>query len=431
MELIILVLIIVIVILIIEKIRILKKYKMLRVVVNSIGDIISFKDKEGRIIEASNTFLELFYLDETAIGKTDNELIKSGSLKALEIENCIKSDKLTKEKKKKITIDERFKIENGEEKVFRVEKTPIYNKYNEFQGIVIVGKDITDKLKVEQLEKYAKAREQNIMELKQYNKIKTEIFANLSHEFRTPINIILSAIKMKEIYSSEGINISKENIKKQIEYTKVIKQNTLRLIRLINNIIDTTKYEFGNLECNLENGNIVEFIEDITTSLNSIMEERELTLTFDTNTEECFMAFDFSKMERIILNIISNSVKFTECGGQIFVTVEEFSKYLNIYIEDTGCGIPMDKIEFIFERFFQVDKSIKRNREGSGIGLNIVKSFVNIHDGDIEVLKSSDYGTCFKISLPKTLVENDNIEKKIDGNNNVERINIEFSDIYD
>ena len=430
MELIILVLIVVIVILIIEKIRILKKYKMLREIVNSIGDIISFKDKEGRIIEASNTFLELFYLDETAIGKTDNELIKSGSLKALEIENCIKSDKLTKEKKRKITIDERFKIENGEEKVFRVEKTPIYNKYNEFQGIVIVGKDITDKLKIEQLEKYAKAREQNIMELKQYNKIKTEIFANLSHEFRTPINIILSAIKMKEIYSSNGININKENIIKQKNYTNVIKQNTLRLIRLINNIIDTTKYEFGNLECNLENGNIVEFIEDITTSLNSIMEERELTLTFDTNTEECFMAFDFAKMERIILNIISNSVKFTECGGQIFVTVEEFNKYLNIYIEDTGCGIPADKIEFIFERFFQVDKSIKRNREGSGIGLNIVKSFVNIHDGDIEVLKSSDYGTCFKISLPKILVENDNIENKINENNNVEIINIEFSDIY-
>lgn len=147
------------------------------------------------------------------------------------------------------------------------------------------------------------------------------------------------------------------------------------------------------------------------------------------------VACDLDKIERIILNLLSNSIKFTTPGGSIFVNIFDGEEYITISIEDTGIGIPEDKLNIVFDRFRQVDKSFTRNYEGSGIGLSLVKSLVEIQGGAISVESKLGVGTKFIIRFPVKLLDNDkreDITKLVDNtiNDSVQRIKIEFSDIY-
>lgn len=431
-DVLIIMLMLLVIFLICKYIKLNNKYKILKTLFNDVGDLVCFKDKNGDIVSANKGFCHVFNIDESFIGMTMEELKILNQDKKIELEKCIAGDKRAIQEKKTLVFEETFKMRCGVNKIYKVIKTPVYDESKALVGIVCVARDITDKLKRRELERIAKDREKSIEKLEQYTQIKTEFFANLSHEFRTPLNLILSAVKMKDIYIEDYKNNGYLNLEKHEYYSKVIKQNTLRLIKLVNNIIDTSKYEANYLQCNLENCNIIEFIENIVLSVSEIAKEKNLSLIFDTNIEECIMQTDLDKMERIILNLLSNSVKFTPSGGEILVNIIDTQNELEIYVSDTGIGIPKEKREFIFERFFQVDKSISRNREGSGIGLSLVKAFVEVLNGEITI---NDYnngsGVEFKIKLPKSL---SNISKKnivMRENINVEVINIEFSDIYD
>jgi len=174
-------------------------------------------------------------------------------------------------------------------------------------------------------------------------------------------------------------------------------------------------------------------VEDITLSVAEYIENKGLSLIFDTEIEELVMACDPDKIERIILNLISNAVKFTEPGGTILVNIKQGIKTIIISVNDTGIGISKNKQKIIFQRFVQVDKSLARKHEGSGIGLSLVKSLVKMHKGAITVESESNKGSEFIIELPIYLVD----DKKSKGNTkdyilegNVEKIKIEFSDIY-
>lgn len=181
------------------------------------------------------------------------------------------------------------------------------------------------------------------------------------------------------------------------------------------------------------NCNIISLVEEITLSVAQYININDLTLTFDTEIEEKIIACDLDKIERIILNILSNAIKFTRPGGNIFVNIYDGEEFITISVEDTGVGIAKDKLNVIFDRFRQVDKSFIKNQEGSGIGLSLVKSLVEIQGGTISVESKCGVGTKFIIKLPVKLINNseDNI-KLFDNNlnNHVERIKIEFSDIY-
>lgn len=424
-------LLIVSIIILVEKNRRIKnKYNSLEVIFNDVGELVCFKDHNGRIINANLGFFKMFDIDKSFLGMNINEIVKIKPEKKVPLEICHKTDVETIESKKTLVFEQILEVENGNFKTFKVVKTPVYDEDSSFIGIVMVSRDITDKIKMKKFKQLAKEREKNLIELKHYNDVKTEFFANLSHEFRTPLNIILSAIKMKEIYVEEYKETGSMNWEKQIYYNSFIKQNTLRIIKLVNNIIDTSRYDAKHLECNLENGNIVDFIENIVMSVSTITDSMGLNLIFDTDVEECEMAFDFNKIERVILNLLSNSVKFTDRGGEILVSLFEKDTTFEIYVSDTGIGIPMEKREFIFERFFQVDKSMTRNREGSGIGLSLVKAFIDVQGGTIELLEEQTKGTIFKIILDKKIIDEENKMKNINQKANVEIINIEFSDIY-
>ncbi len=264
-------------------------------------------------------------------------------------------------------------------------------------------------------------------ESREYNKLITEFLSNISHELKTPLNVIFTAVQLLGFYEKD---INKDiNYEKQDKYLKLIKQNCYRLMKLINNLLDTTKLDSGYLKLNLVNYNIVSLIEEITLSVTSYAESKGINIIFDTNVEEKIIAVDSDKIERIILNLLSNAIKFTNLGGNIFVNIKDAGEHVYIHVKDTGVGIPSDKLESIFERFFQIDKTLKKNKEGTGIGLHLVKSFVEMHKGDVTINSELGKGTEFIIKLPSILC-NENVESKnVVYEANIERINMEFSDI--
>lgn len=264
----------------------------------------------------------------------------------------------------------------------------------------------------------------------QYEKLKTEFIANMSHELRTPLNIIFSTAQLFNVLINRDENLNTEKMK---NYTNSIKQNCYRLVRLVNNLIDITKIDSGYMKLELKNGNIVQVVEDITQSTAEYVGYMSRTIIFDTDNEEKIMAFDEEKLERILLNLISNATKFTEPGDKISVNLYDIDDYIVISVKDTGRGIPEEKVSQLFQRFKQVERLLNRSHEGSGIGLSIVKALVEMHEGTIEVKSVYGEGTEFIICLPVKIVPEDEGKKNKNAYGNqskVENINIEFSDIY-
>ena len=272
--------------------------------------------------------------------------------------------------------------------------------------------------------KYEKKIVKAMKEAEEGNKIKSHFIANISHEVRTPVNVILSAIKLLEINKTTDLN-----------KLAIIKSNCFRLVRLINNVIDVGKVELGDIKLNLVHINIVNFIESLVNSILPYAEHKKLSVIFDTNEEDVIMRVDANKIERTILNLLSNSVKFTDDNGNISVLMDADDEFVTIRVKDDGSGISKGVSEHIFERFVQEDKSFNRKKEGSGIGLSLVKSLIELHEGTVSLEKEVEKGCEIVIKLPNVRMEedNDNNSRIIDAENKplVQKINIEFSDIYE
>lgn len=214
-------------------------------------------------------------------------------------------------------------------------------------------------------------------EIKEVEKAKGQFFANLSHEIKTPINIIYSCVQLLDINKEEG---EKSLWNSYNKYDNTIKQNCYRLLRLVNNLVDITKIDSGYMNLNFVNYEIVGLVEDITLSIVPYVESKNINVLFDTFIEELEIRCDPESIERVILNLISNAVKFTNNDGNICVLMDADDNYVTIRVKDDGVGISKDVQEEIFKRFVQEDKSFNRKKEGSGIGLALVKSLVELHD---------------------------------------------------
>lgn len=318
------------------------------------------------------------------------------------------------------------KIVNYNKKEITVKNSSTYFAYGKTSAVLTIMRDISSEMQVKQLKEDVKENVKLLKESKEQNKFITDFFANISHELKTPLNIIFSSLHMLNIYNE---NSELEYVEKRKKYLHVMKQNSYRLIRLINNILDVTKYDSGFITLRLKNGDIISLIEDITMSIVSFAQDKDIEVIFDTDIEEKIIAFDDDKIERIILNLISNALKFTNPGGQIYVTIFDNENEIKVSVKDTGIGIPKDKINSIFDRFVQVDKTLKRNKEGSGIGLSLVQSFVRLHGGEIRVESEVDHGSDFIFTIPATQIDNNYAEDEI--RNNIDyRVNMELSDIY-
>lgn len=271
--------------------------------------------------------------------------------------------------------------------------------------------------------RYEKAILNAMHNAEEANKIKTHFISNISHELKTPINVIMSAIQLINYNTKESPSYSKNK-----NTLAIIDDNCKRLLRLINNLIDVQKHELDDTKLNLSAVNVVNLIEMLVASVVPYAESKNLNLIFDTNKEDVILKVDSDKLERIILNLLSNAIKFSKPNGEIRVTLN-FEDCLYISVADNGIGIAKENLNKIFDKFTQLDTSFSRKNEGSGIGLSIVKSFVLLHNGKISVKSELNKGTSFLIELP--LTETSNIETEDASYDNLsENVKIELSDIY-
>jgi signal transduction histidine kinase len=276
--------------------------------------------------------------------------------------------------------------------------------------------------------KYSKIR-MEIQQIAENGRVKNDILSNINHEFRTLINIIVGTVQLIDFKNNNGNGcINKEDINR---YTSTIKQNCYRLLKLVNNQLDINRIDAGYLSLNLQPHNIIDIIENITVSVLQYAEDNFISLEFFSEVKEKIMLCDAEKVERIMLNLLSNAIKYTDPGGCIWVKVFDKGGKIVISVKDTGIGIPKDKHNEIFEKFTRVNSSKIMKHEGSGIGLFLVKKFVELHKGRICVESEIGKGSEFNIELPilNNLSEFNKITRFNMLDEDIKRVNIEFSDL--
>ncbi|KNF09570.1 sensor histidine kinase TodS [Gottschalkia purinilytica] len=386
-----------------------------------------YVEKDENIIIANKKGIELSKFE------TMSELNRTHPNKAFKVPH--EDEELAKKTRDKLSREETF-IGFGEQKIILrdgttrdVEIGASSFNYEDDHYILTIMRDISERKKAQELEVQIEIKERLLSEIQEYDNLKTQFFTTISHELKTPLNVILGTVQLLE--STKENIIFSNNIKVMNKYLKMMRQNCYRLLRLIGNLIDITKVDAGFLTMNIKNYNIVSVIEETTLSVADFIKSKGIRLVFDTEIEEKIIACDAEKFERVLLNLLSNAIKFTGENGEISVNVYNKKDSIVISVKDTGIGIPDDMKDKIFERFRQVDTSLRRKAEGSGIGLSIVKSIIELHGGSIKVKSELEKGSEFIIELPTNTVYNDvQYEVNDTSDTNVEMIKIEFSDIY-
>jgi signal transduction histidine kinase/DNA-binding response OmpR family regulator len=269
-------------------------------------------------------------------------------------------------------------------------------------------------------------------QLKELDDIKSRFFTNISHEFRTPLTITLGQVE------SVMNSLQDFNLKKKLEMGY---QNARKLLRLINQLLEISKIESGKQKLFLVKKDIVSFVRHILYTFESIADQKGISLEINSTHNEIELYFDFEKMDKVFTNLISNAIKFTNDGGKIKVQISltkenslEEKDTVEIIIEDTGIGIPEDRLPYIFDRFYQADRVDKSDIEGTGIGLTLTKELIEVHSGKIEVESKPGSGTKFKVILllgkDHYKAEEISAEKKENGSESlIPELQIEDSDI--
>lgn len=252
-----------------------------------------------------------------------------------------------------------------------------------------------------------------------------KFFSFISHEFKTPLTVTMSAVQAIElICKNELSDIAKKYIKK-------IYQSSLQQVRLVNNLLDITRADAGYLKVNKKNMDIVRMTKLIIKSILVYANEKNVNIECNPSSKEIYLGIDDEKYERILLNLLSNAIKFSPIKGNIYVDIEENNGLVSITVKDEGPGIPEDKQKVIFERFGQVNNSLTRESEGTGIGLYIVNLLVNALGGEIKLESKLGQGSAFKVILPIEIVEEEDILKgNLMDDGLVRTVNVEFSNVY-
>jgi len=363
-------------------------------------------EKADRAAELVIANKKLAFQSEEKADMTAELLI---AIKELALQSAEKADMAAE----LIVVNKELAFQN-EEKSKRAAELIIANKELAFQNV----------------EKSKRAAELIIAnkELITANKAQEEFTANISHELKTPLNVIFSGIQLLQMYcNNDSLEQKKESI---IRYLDSMKLNSYRLSKLINDIVDLSKIQAGFFKLNLSNNNIVEVVEDVVMSVTSSIDIKGLNISFDTDIEEKIIACDPEGIVRIVLNLISNAIKFSDEGDEIFVAIKDKNELVEISVKDNGIGIKEKDLDRIFDRFKQVDKSLSRNTEGTGLGLNLVKSIVELHGGSIYVKSKFGKGSKFIVTLPSKNVLKENTLYNYKVSSSDETVRVELSDIY-
>ncbi|MFV5335227.1 ATP-binding protein [Bacillus paralicheniformis] len=251
--------------------------------------------------------------------------------------------------------------------------SPLYNQ-SHVRGAVAVLRDMTEERRLDKLRK--------------------DFIANVSHELRTPISMLqgYSEAIVDDIASSE---------EEKKEIAQVIYDESLRMGRLVNDLLDLARMEAGHISLNVEQVELREFFERVFRKFYGVAGDKEITLSHNLDLHEAKFVFDPDKMEQVLTNLIDNAIRHTNAGGTVHVDVQSAQSGLKIAVKDSGSGIPEEDLPFIFERFYKADKARTRGKGGTGLGLAIVKNIVDAHNGSITVHSMLNEGTSFTFYIPR------------------------------
>src|SRR5665647_1258553 len=268
-----------------------------------------------------------------------------------------------------------------------------------FRWLILMRAKLVNDAKLEHLER------EKTEELYQF---KMQFFTDISHEFLTPLSLILAPL--------QTIVTKVRDDPQLIKQSQVIKKNADRLLRLIEQVMDLRKIDLNKMKIILSKGDIIGFVKDLTCSFEEIAIQRSIDLEFNSSIDSYITWFDEGKLEEIIYNLMSNAFKFTPDNGRIQVSIRlqlnteesgrqedklnSFDESVEIRIKDTGIGIPPERKDHLFERFFTIENKDARVRRGSGIGLALIKEMINLQKGNIRVESEENKGSCFIILLP-------------------------------
>ena len=229
-------------------------------------------------------------------------------------------------------------------------------------------------------------------ELKELDNAKMRFFSNVSHELRTPLTLILGPLEV----------ILRGNQNPDLRpLLEAMEANARRLLRHVNALLDFAKIDAGKIECNYEYDSLGKILQGLVIAARPHLLNRKISLVMEGLDSIPETILDVDKVETMAANLLSNAIKFTPDGGRITIKAGEEGEIVWFEVEDTGIGIPKDKLDMIFERFHQVDDALNKNREGTGLGLAMVKQLTRIHTGKVTVQSRLGEGTTFRIELPK------------------------------
>jgi|GEM_PF-5499363 len=399
-----------------QKNRIQQQIEFIKSIMDGLGAPVAVLKYPGLEVELVNeVFYKVLYdvlgyqlREEEVIGKPLHEVIPDKDLGVVEI----LANKAFKAKIKEKAETISFQLRDGTLKHLHVICTPFNNVNSRSTRLTFVGMDVTNEI---QAKKSVEAM----------SKVREEYFTILSHELRSPIAVIHFAIQM--LLSDYYINEFSSGTLKML---KKIEKNSLRLLRLVNNFLDISRVEAGYMSVSNSNTNIVGLTEALLESILPIATKKKIDIQLYKCCDIKNIEVDVEKYERVFLNIVSNAFKFTEPGGRVEVILDEDEENILVAIKDNGMGIPEDKQDKIFNRFYIVDGSLTRRSEGSGIGLSLVRKLLDLMKGKIEVQSKVGVGSEFKIYLPKEssdrVVEGKYTEC---GENIADKIYMEFADV--
>ncbi|MGL4738274.1 MAG: ATP-binding protein [Cellulosilyticaceae bacterium] len=285
------------------------------------------------------------------------------------------------------------------------------------QIYVYTGKNVTSKYQFKKQQSlYAQKRQLQIL--------KEEFLSHISQELQEPLN----SLWVKQQMLEQGLKVCNTE-----KYKGYIKKNIYRLMRLVNNLIDSTHIVAGEYEMKKKNYELVGVVGDIARTAARYAVYKGITLYFETDLSKQVIGCDIDKIDRVILNLIANAIKYTPRGGRITIRLRKQADQIVLEVEDNGIGIPKEQLENIFEQFMQVDVSLTRQNEGSGIGLSLAKLFVSLHEGKIYAQSTLGKGTRITVELPNRRVKGCLLEASRGelATHRMERCRIEFADIYD
>lgn len=357
--------------------------RLLRAVMEGTDDPVFLKDCESRMLVA-NAATERTY-GTSVIGKTVMDYFQDKELAKVALENDRRVLKLGRALEAEETVPTVDGI-----RTFLVRKSPWRDAKGKVMGLIGIARDITDRKAMEtELRRTAE-------ELERKDRLVTDFFINISHELKTPITLIKLALEIIESYLQKP----KLNRAGMMGRTAIMKQNANRLSRLVGNILDITKIDAGFMEPKFACADIVGLIHDLVDSMESFAQKKELKIEYKSSVKAKPIMTDSQIVERVILNLVSNAIKHTQEGGCIQISCTDMKSSIVVSVKDNGEGIPDEKKPIIFDRFRQVNTSLTRSSEGTGIGLSLTKALVELLRGRIWFESALGVGSEFIVELP-------------------------------